>query len=118
MDQFGQLIKDQGFQIDGSYALLKSACAVGNNVDKMVGKVVIGSNLGVPGVYKVLDEYRDDGVQLKVELVGAGQGRQQVRQRLGQRVGELMCTQGASDKGRGGFVGIDRVFMALGLDVL
>lgn len=64
VDQFGKFIEDQGFQIHRRYSLLESTCAVSDNVDNLISKLLVRGDFGVPSLYEVLDNYRDESIKL------------------------------------------------------
>ena len=76
VDQFGKFVENQGFQIHSLNSLLDSACAVSDNLNDLIGELLVRGDLGVPSLYKILDDYRYESVELKVDLIRRSQRRQ------------------------------------------
>lgn len=78
-----------------------------DDADHLVDEGSVGREVGVPGVDELADHDGDDGVELEVDLVRAGQGREELLDRA--RVDALLRAaatpaEDSPDKGRGRLV--------------
>jgi hypothetical protein len=98
-----QFVKEETLQIHLPQPLLECARDMGNNLHDLGDKGLIGREFGVP----VLDELPQDngnkGVELKIHIIAAGQGRQQVFNRYRRAlslVGLLLGAENTADEKR------------------
>ena len=73
VNQFGKFIEYQGFQIHSCYSLLESACAMSDDLNDLISKLVVRCDFGVPSLYKIFDNYRYESIELEINLVGSSQ---------------------------------------------
>lgn len=70
--------QEQILKVNMPQPLLHRACAVSDDLHDLGNEVAIRSDLVVPGLYKLLQDRGNDRVQLDVDLIGAGQWRQEL----------------------------------------
>lgn len=61
-------------------ALLYASGAMGDDIDNLVNEIVIDGDALIPALYELIQNDGNDGVELDVDIVGAGQWRQQLVQ--------------------------------------
>jgi len=75
LHDFRYLIKDQGFQINRPQPAFQLRGTMGHNTYHLLHKALIGCNLPIPALNQVLHNNGNNGIQLQVDIVAAGQGR-------------------------------------------
>ena len=73
LDQCRYLVENQCFHVNPSEPLLDCATAVGDDVNDLLDEDMIRSDFRVPHLHKLLDHNGNDGVELAVYLIAAGQ---------------------------------------------
>lgn len=68
-NQHRELIQQQFRHVNLPKSLFQRSAAVGNDLDDLIYESTIRSYLRVPRVDKVLEDDRNDGVELDVDLV-------------------------------------------------
>jgi len=73
---------------------------MGNNLDDLGDKGLVGGDLGVPVLDELPQDDGDEGVELQVDIVATGQGRQEIFDGLGRALAlvGLLGTQDAADE--------------------
>lgn len=103
--QSRDLIQEQTLQIHLPPPLLQLTRAVRDDVHQLVDEDMIRRELAVPRIHKVPNDDGDEGVELQVDLIRAGQGGQELLDGAGSCSILRMAARGAenaSDESRRG----------------
>jgi hypothetical protein len=76
LDQHRQLVQHHFRDINIPYSLFDCSANMRYDLDNFVDKCAVRRDLRVPDIDKVLDDYCDNGVQLNINVIRAGEWRQ------------------------------------------
>lgn len=76
--QVRELVKEQALYVHLSQSLLQRSRAMCNDGHYFFHEDLVRGNLGVPGLHKVSKHYRNNRIELQIDIVPARQGREQL----------------------------------------